>query len=138
MQWAVQDQARFSELVQQLTELINTLYEMLPVHGGPLLCDTLAAETLADTLINRGWRGVEGLQETTDPQLRGLREMERAMNTAVRRELTDNQNMLVQHFTPSRDLRLNRQQLDLLDAGSIPNSVPHIRPWARPKQNSPF
>lgn len=137
VQWAVQDQSRFAELVQQLTELINTLYEMLPVTGGPLLGDTIAAETLADTLINRGWGGVEGLQQTTHPHLQELREMERAMNTAAHREATENPT-LVQHFTPSRNLLLNMQQLDFFDSRSIPNSAPHIRSWARPKQNNPF
>lgn len=54
VQWAVKDQGRFAELVEQLTELFNTLYDVLQVPGGPMVGDTIAAEALAHALINRG------------------------------------------------------------------------------------
>jgi len=135
VQWAVKDQGKFAELVQQLTGLINILYEMLPVPEGPLVGDTIAAETLAETLINGGWGFVEGLQQTTNPELQQLREMGRAMDSAKHREATENSTNF-QQFTPSQNLLLNIQQLDFLDPRSIPNSAPHIRSWARPKQNN--
>jgi hypothetical protein len=137
VQWAVKDQGRFAELVQQLTGLINILYEMLPVTGGPLVGDTIAAETLAETLINRGWGGVEGLQQTTDPQLRELREMERAMDSAVHREANEI-SIISQPISPSQHLVLDMQQLEFLDSGSVPNSAPHVRSWARPKHGNAF
>ncbi len=137
VQWAIKDQSRFAELVQQLTGCIDTLYEMLPVTQGPLVGDTIAAETLADTLINRGWRGAEGLQQTTDPQLQGLREMERAWNSAMYRE-ADDVSCIDHPILPSQQLLLKIQQLEFLDPRSTPNSVPHIRSWARQKQIDAF
>jgi len=137
VQWAIKDQGRFSELVQQLTGLIDTLYEMLPVTRGPLVGDTIAAETLADTLINRSEREVEGLRQTTHPQLQEVREMERARNLAAFREANDT-STADQPISPSRHLLLTVQQLVFLDPISIPHSPPHVRSWACTRQGDVF
>lgn len=133
VQWAVQDQGRFAELVQQLSVCIDTLYEMLPVPRGVLVGDAIAAETLANTLIDRGRRVVDGLQQTTHPQLQEVREMERAQNLAVYREANDT-SITDQPISPSRHLLLS-VQLEFLDPRSTPNPTPHARSWARPRQS---
>jgi hypothetical protein len=107
------------------------------VPGGPLLGDTIAAETLADALINRGSGGVDGLQQTTHPQLQELRDMGRAASSAVHRDANET-STTVQPAAPSPHLLLSMQQLEFLELKSVPNPASHLRSWARRKSNNAF
>jgi hypothetical protein len=136
VQWAIQDQGKFAELVQQLTTCIDTLYEMLPLPRGVLVGDAIAAETLASSLLESSRRVFDDLQQTTHPQLQYVRGMERAQNSAIYREASDSF-LADQPITPSRHLLLN-MQLEFLSPNSIPDPAPDPRSWARSRQSNPF
>ncbi|RDL39407.1 uncharacterized protein BP5553_03747 [Venustampulla echinocandica] len=139
VQWAVKDQSRFSDLVQELTEFNNTLYEMLPVLGGAVLEGPIIAQTLADELVNTGsLRAADGLLQTTDIGLSDLRQTYIAMSSALRRDSAEAFTLSGQPTPPSPHLLLDVQYLEFPDRISIPNPAPDLRSWARPRQNNPF
>ncbi|KAF8852773.1 hypothetical protein BDZ45DRAFT_97547 [Acephala macrosclerotiorum] len=137
LQWVVRDQGRFAELIQQLTTLIDILYEMLPVPAGPWVNDSITAQTLADTLINeRGARPIGGLHGPTDPQLRPLIVRDIAMTQGMNRERTENSQIPLRPANWA--LSFDMQRLEFLGENVIQNSQPHLRSWARSKAVDPF
>jgi Prion-inhibition and propagation len=129
--WRLEDQSKFAELVQQLTRLIDTLYETLTVPRGPSLDDAIAAQTIADEP-----EGARGFQR--DAGLADLEQRKRAMNSAWIREESESFTARAQPTAPSPLLILDAQQLEFPNHASIPNAAPHLRSWARQRRSNPF
>lgn len=126
----VRDQGRFAELIQQLTGLIDILYEMLPVPVGPWANDTITAQTLADALINE--RGPSpSLQGQTDPRLIQLTNTQNSIALSSDRERTENSPIPLRpvNWTFSFDM----QRLEFPGGNVIRSSQPRLRCWARPR-----
>jgi hypothetical protein len=137
VQWVVRDQGRFAELTQQLTGLINALYEMLPVPAGPWVGDTITAQTLADTLINGGGMNpIGGSQGLPNPQPGELQQAITATLTASNREQVENSTMPLQPVASG--FSIDVQRLEFPDQSRTKNTAPHLRSWARQKHVDPL
>jgi hypothetical protein len=140
MQWVVSDHGKFAELTQQLTGLIDTLHEMLPVPSGTWVDDAITAQTLADTLINAGGVQPNGaaLSLPTPPSgdLPGLRDSIAAFAMATNREEVENSTSVQRPAAPR--FLIDVQGLAIQDQRVIRNTAPELRAWARPIHVDPL
>ena len=138
MQWVVKDHGKFAELTQQLTSLIDVLHELLPVPAGPWVDDAITAQTLADFLINSAEvnPSLAPMRLPTPPPLVGLQQSIDAFTTASNREVLENSTSSLTPLIPG--LSIDVQSLEFQDQAHIPNPVPLLRTWARPKHSGPL
>jgi len=136
VQWVVRDQGRFAELTQQLKTLVDVLFNMLPVPGGPWVGDTITAQTLADTLINgAGGNPIGGPQGLPIPHSGEIQQFISASFTAANREQLESSGSL-RPVTPY--FSIDAQRLEFPGQNLIKNTAPHLRSWARPRQVDPL
>ncbi|CZR67310.1 uncharacterized protein PAC_17209 [Phialocephala subalpina] len=137
LQWVVRDQGRFADLIQQLTGLIDALYEMLPVPAGPWVNDTITAQTLADALITgRGSRPIDVIPGLADHPLTTLVERQRATIQSASREQVENSPTTLR--PPFWNFSFDMQRLNFPGRDVIVNPQPHLRSWARLTQADAF
>ena len=135
MQWVIRDQGRFAELTQQLSSLIDSLHEFLPVPIGPWVDDSINAQTLADTLINtRRLEPAGALSGLPTPQSGGLNTLQQAItaiSTASDREQVENSPNFLRPMVS--DSSIDMHNLEIQAQNIFNNTTPDTRAWARTK-----
>src|SRR5271167_1727457 len=127
VQWAVKDQVKFAGLIQQLTAFNDSLYQLYPLKPARLVDVAVAAETLAQTIIDRGVAGARSVQQTAHHELQELRALSVALDAAIEREEAEN-STAIQPSTRSSSLLLDEQQIEILNT-TPSDSLPR-RSWA--------
>jgi hypothetical protein len=125
VRWAVKDQPKFTELIQQLTAFNDLLYQLHPLQPDPLVDIAVAAETLAQAIIDGGVASTtSSIQQTVLPELQDLRDLSAALDAATRREAIENA-IEIQPRTRPSPLLLDSRQIE------IQNTTPNEpRSWA--------
>ncbi|EPE33287.1 hypothetical protein GLAREA_06299 [Glarea lozoyensis ATCC 20868] len=143
IKWAVKDEAKFGLMISEMSSLIRTLYEILPVPGGVRVEDTISAHALSNILLDGAvQQAQQGLQQM--PAISMERQMMTAHNTANVRatvESSDGMPPPTSYRAPASRLLLDINQLTIAAQDNIPRSaisVPGLRSLARPRQANAF
>lgn len=104
---------------------------MLHVPEGPWVGDTITAQIITDTLLNRRGPGhANPLQEMRSSGVSGVQQVSRAVSAAENREQCENSPLPLQPTPQSRDLSLDIQQLVFPNEHFIRNAASDVRSWA--------